>query len=63
MKKKNVTTLRHMVQLKPDQIRRLIQKTLSCEIITHICESLLDVVNGNVPVKILNIEYFETAYN
>ena len=52
-----------MVQLKPDQLRRLIRKTSNREIITVICECLLNVVNGNVPVKIANIERFETAYN
>ena len=40
-----------MVQLKPDQLRRLIRKTSNSEIITLICECLLNVVNGNVPVK------------
>ena len=43
-----------MVQLKPDQLRRLFRKTSNREIIT--------LVNGNVPVKIANIERFETAY-
>ena len=42
-----------MVQLKPDQLRRLIRKTSN---------RLLNVVNGNVPVKIANIERFETSY-
>ena len=51
-----------MVQLKPDQLRRLIRKTSNREIITLICECLLNVVNGNVPVKIANIERIETAY-
>ena len=51
-----------MVQLKPDQLRRLTSKTSKCEIITLICECLLSVVNGNVPVKIASIERFETAY-
>ena len=51
-----------MVQLKPDQLRRLIRKTSNREIKTLICECLLNVVNGNVPVKIANIEQFETAY-
>ena len=51
-----------MVQLTPDQLKRLIRKTSNREIITLICECLLNVVNGNVPVKIANIESFETAY-
>ena len=60
--KKNLSILRHMMQLKPDQLRRLTKKTSNCEIITLICEWLLNVVNGNVPVKIANIERFETAH-
>ena len=44
--------LRHMVQLTPDQLRQLIRKTSNLEIIALICECLLNVVNGNVPVKI-----------
>ena len=51
-----------MVQLKPDQLRRLIRKTSNREIITLICECLLNVVKGTVPAKIANIERFETAY-
>ena len=51
-----------MVQLKPDQLIRLSRKNSNREIITLICEFLLNVVNGNVPVKIANIERFETAY-
>ena len=51
-----------MVQLTPDQLRRLIRKTSNREIITFICEYLVNVVNGNVPVKIATIERFETAY-
>ena len=51
-----------MVQLKPDQLRRLIRKTSNREIITLICECLLNVVNRNIPVKIAKIERFETAY-
>ena len=51
-----------MVQLTPDQLRRLDKKTSNREIITLICECLLNVVNGNVPFKIANIERFETAY-
>ena len=51
-----------MVQLTPDQLRRLLRKTSNREIITLIWECLLNVVNGNLPVKIANIERFETAY-
>ena len=51
-----------MVQLKPDQLRRLTRKTSNGEIITLICDYLLSLVNGNVPVKIANIERFKTAY-
>ena len=60
MKKINVSILRHMVQLTPDQIRRLIGKTSNRENITLIFECLLNVVNGNVPVEIPNLEGFET---
>ena len=49
-----------MVQLTPDQIRRLIGKTSNRENITLIFECLLNVVNGNVPVEIPNLEGFET---
>ena len=51
-----------MVQLTPDQLKRLIRKTSNHEVITLICEYLLNVVNGNVPVKIAIFERFETAY-
>ena len=51
-----------MVQLKPDQLRRLIRKTSICEIITLICQCLLNVVNGTVAVKHASIERFEAAY-
>ena len=61
MKKKKSSTLFHMVQLKPDHLKRLIRKTSNREIITLICECLLNVVNGNITVKIANIERFETA--
>ena len=50
-----------MVQLKPDHLKRLIRKTSNREIITLICECLLNVVNGNITVKVANIERFETA--
>ena len=62
MKKKSFSFLWHMVQLKPDQLRRLIRKTPNREITTIICECLLNVFNGNVPIKVANIERFETAY-
>ena len=62
MKKKNVSILRDMVQLTPDQLRRLIRKTSNREIKKVICECSLKVVNGNVPVKIAKIKRFETAY-
>ena len=51
-----------MVQLTPDQLRRLIRTNSTREIITLICIFLLNVANGNVPVKIANIQKFETAY-
>ena len=63
MKTGNVSILRHMVQLKPDQLRQFFRKTSKREIITRICEWLLKVVDRNVPVKIANIQQFETAYN
>ena len=50
-----------MVQLKPDHLRRLIRKTSNREIITLICDCLLNVVNGNIPVKVASIERFKTA--
>ena len=43
-----------MVQLKPDQLRRLIRKTSNREIITLNCECLLNVVNGNVKSQTSN---------
>ena len=48
-----------MVRLQPDQ---LIRKTSNREIIIFICECLPNVVNGNIPNKIVNIEQIETAY-
>ena len=63
MKEKNVSILRHLVQLTPDQLRRLIRKTSNREIKTLICECLVNVVNRKVSVKVANIEQFETAYN
>ena len=58
---KNLSILRHMVQLKPEQLKRLIRKTFNRDIITLICEYLLVRVNGNVLVTIANIEQLEAA--
>ena len=52
-----------MVQLNPTQLRGFIRKkTSNSQIISNVCECLLNVVNGNVPVSIPNINKFETAY-
>ena len=51
-----------MVQLTPVELRQLTRKTSNGEIITLICECLLKVITGNAPIKIVNIERFETAY-
>ena len=58
---KNLSILRHMVQLKPEQLKRLIRKNFNRDIITLICEYLLVRVNGNVLVTIANIEQLEAA--
>ena len=54
--------MRHLVQLKPDQIKRSIRKIPNCEIITLMCECSLNAINGNLLVKIAKIGQFETAY-
>ena len=51
-----------MVQLNPSQLRSFIRKTTNPQVISVICECLLNVVNGNVSVNIPNIENFEVAY-
>ena len=52
-----------MVQLNPTQLRGFIRKkTSNSQIISVVCECLLNVVNGNVPVSIPNLNKFETAY-
>ena len=47
------------MQLKPDQLRRLIRKPSNRAIIALIFETLLSVINGNVSVKIAILERFE----
>ena len=51
-----------MVELNPSQLRSFIRKTTNPQVISVICECLLNVVNGNVSVNIPNIENFEVAY-
>ena len=54
--------LQHMVQLNPSQLRSFIRKTSNRNVISVICECLLNVVNGNVRVNIPNIHNFEEIY-
>ena len=52
-----------MVQLNPTQLRGFIRKkTSNSQIISVVCECLLNVVNGNVPVSIPNLNKLERAY-
>ena len=51
-----------MVQFNPSQLRSFIRKTTNPQVISVICECLLNVFNGNVWVNIPNIENFEVAY-
>ena len=51
--------LQLMVQLNPSQLRSFIRKTSNRNVISVICECLLNVVNGNVRVNVPNIHNFE----
>ena len=51
-----------MVQLIPSQLRIFIRKSPSTQVISVVCECLLIVVNGNVPVSIPNLNNFEETY-
>ena len=52
-----------MVQLNPTQLRGFIRKkTSNSQIKPVVCECLLNVVNGNVPVSFPNLNKFERIY-
>ena len=51
-----------MLQLNPTQLRGFIRKkTSNSQVISVVCECLLNVVNGIVPVSIPNLNKFERA--
>ena len=62
MNARKQSILQHMVQLNPSQLRSFITKTSNRNVISVICERLLNVVNGNVRVNIPNIHNFEESY-
>ena len=52
-----------MVQLDPTQLRGFFRKkTSNSQTKSVVCECLLSVVNGNVPVSIPNFNNFEKTY-
>ena len=51
-----------MVQLNPSQLRSFIRKSSNTQVISVVCECLVNVVNGNVPVSIPNLNNFEETY-
>ena len=51
-----------MVQLNPSQLRSFIRKSSSTQVKSVICECLLNVVNGNVPITISTPNNFEETY-
>ena len=61
MNAKKLSILQHMVQLNPSQRRSFIRKTTNPQVISIMCECVLNVVNGNVSVIIPNIENFVVA--
>ena len=48
-----------MVQLNPSQLRSFIRKLSNTQVISFVSECLLNLVNGNVPVSIPNLNNFE----
>ena len=48
-----------MVQLNPSQLRIFISKSANTQVISVVCECLLNVVNGNVPDSFPNLNNFE----
>ena len=62
MNAKTLLILQHMVQLNPSQLQSFFRKSSNTQIISVVCECLLNVVNGNVPVSITNLNNFEEKY-
>ena len=62
MNGKKLSLLQEMEELNPSQLRRFIRKSLNTQVISVVCECLLKVVNGNVPVSILNLNNSEETY-
>ena len=62
MNAKKLSILQHMVQLNSSQIRIFTRKSSLIQVISVVCECLLNVVNGNVPVSIPNLNQFEETY-
>ena len=54
--------LQHRVQLNPTILRSFIGKSSNTQVISVVCECLLNVVNGNVPVSFPNLNNFEETY-
>ena len=54
--------LQQMAQSNPIQLQRFIRKSSNIQVISVVCECLLNVVKGNVPVSIPNFNNFEEAY-
>ena len=62
MNAKKLSILQHMVQLNSSQLRIFTRKSSLIQVISVVCECLLNVVNGNVPVSIPNLNQFEETY-
>ena len=62
MNAKKLSILQHIVQLNPSQLGSFIRKSSNTQVISVVCECLLNVVNGNVPVSIPILNKFEEKY-
>ena len=51
-----------MVQLNPIQTRSPVRKSSNTQVISVVCECMLKVVNGNLPVSIPNLKNFEETH-
>ena len=52
-----------MVHLNPSQLRSFIRKSSNTPVISVVCDCLINVVNGNVPVSIPILNIFEQRNN
>ena len=62
MNAKKISLLQNMVKLKLSQLRSFIRKSSNTQVISVVCKSLLNAVNGIVPVGIPNLKNFEGTY-